>query len=233
MPIYVSGIQLHFGNPLKDQSRIGDGSVFDRLRKMVIIITLTTITIAFPILNPVLLMNAYEVEKEKLKYIVRESEEISSEDLAKVDELKRKIDRIRAHLGKYLSNELNFEVIIELVLQITMLFLHRTTTATTGGLETIIGSNSSQAILVVCTIWSVKPLVTSKWKHEQSKKGSSRLRHHVLIVLISSNSSCYDHPNFRRKDNLEFRTISLSLRYTKFTRQRRLTWAHNHTKAPN
>ena len=137
------------------------------------------------VVNPILLTNTYETIKEKTRKNVREL------NLSKLTSLLKMKKKINMQLVNFLYIDLTLECIYQIFGQIILVFLSRTATSTTGGMEVFFETESLlglpiELVLSLSIIWSVKTCIMVHLKSIKADKLFIPFMAKIVVLLWST-----------------------------------------------
>ena len=132
--------------------------------------------IIFSFLNPVIIMNSYENFKEMARL---KAEQLESKCLSRKVKL---LYQIKLQFVEFLSIDLTLECVYQLFGQIILLFLSKTQTLTTGGLD-IFFNEDVDYVLILSIIWSLKSIISLHLKTIATEKGFLPFTAKITILL--------------------------------------------------
>ena len=111
------------------------------------------------VLNPLLIVNEHETNKDKLRKQLLEN----AEDL-EISKTLQHGKKLKKAYASFLRKDLGFEVVLQVSGQILLLLLSHSKTATTSGLETVLTKDSifgisSQIVLLISVLLSIKTCI--------------------------------------------------------------------------
>ena len=137
------------------------------------------------LINPALLVLAYESNQEKLRF-----QSLTKESYEEVEKIIKRGEEIQRQYVRYIRTELGFEVIFQIAGQILLLLQSSTATPTVSGLEVMFGKSDSygipaEVIVTVSIIWSFKTCITLPLKAIEVEKTHVEFKAKAFLVLIS------------------------------------------------
>ena len=172
MPLLLSGLHLAANNPyiLWKSFFRSDSYVSKRIMEM------TCVGMSF--LNPVLLANAFEQAKESTRKLAKFC------DYGIIDGMKN-CRRLKMQLVKYHRIELGTETFVQVILQALILLLSTTSSATTGGLDTIFNEESlglhPVTFLSLSITWSLFSFAKAHTTSIAAEKGYCQMSSKIFI----------------------------------------------------
>ena len=133
------------------------------------LILLRFFILIFSMLFPAFLVILKEKEKEKAKQLLQEG----TWDKHKLREAKRRnvfINKIRKAILEYKKTEFSMEIVTQLTIQTSMLFLNYTVSPTTSGMEAVFDEQRTITRLIFSVLWSFKTSVTTYVKIKSVEK---------------------------------------------------------------
>ena len=170
LPLFLSSIQLARDNPDMVFKQHENVSTFRKFMLRILIVFLS-------FLNPLILINALEANKEKVKKLISEDgdpSEISTTICAGL--------KIRKQYIRFIRTELGLEAFYQITGQILLLLLTQTSTSTTEGLPELFKEDNT-FLLVISIAWSLKTCVSLQLKSINVEKAVFEFKSKYLVVL--------------------------------------------------
>merc|ERR1719318_2213886 len=155
-----------------------DESTESSSRKEKIYIFMKFILLSF--LNPMILIDQYETNKEKLDEAVGTIRD--KKDIEKVLKLQQKAQSLKTKYVNFVRIDLQLETMFQTAGQILLLLLTITKTSTTGGLENIF-KKTSISYLVISIGWSVKTCFMENLKSKTLDKPFMQFSSKMVVLV--------------------------------------------------
>merc|ERR1719458_1984307 len=192
VPMFISAIQTSTRHPLT----VFEFSVWNNLRtnppgwwKMVFI----RLAVFFCyILVPAILINNKEKAKLKRQQLEEKGKEefeskegiVTNETLEEQEQIETYLDEVRKSHLIFKRNEAALELVVQQIIQLTMLLLSKTSYPVATGLQGIFKSDSGDVLLMLSVCWSFKTCVSSFLKiHSEQKARMLSVTSKLVLAL--------------------------------------------------
>ena len=175
IPLITSGIQHAIKSPFLilgfKQKMVENANPMKKWKRKIV----QCIVVCFSFLNPVMLQNVLENERQNLMRLIK-SGLTSKKQMNLIKEMCGFCKEIKGRLLEFRRGEFAMEIIYQLATQMSMLMLNETLTATTSGLETIFKQDTqadvagAQAILTLSILASFLSAVSTSIKIKKLEK---------------------------------------------------------------
>ena len=174
-PLLISSVQLALDNP---------GLMFNSRRKDKWSVRLMCVgVILSSLINPIILKNLHENIQEKIRKYSKTAEQSD-----KLIQLINKKDEVKKKLSRLMRVDLGLELIYQIALQLILVLLSISKTATTGGLEAFFKVTDS-LLLVLMTCWSFKTCILIQRGSIKTEKVFFPFTSQIVILLWSTLAS--------------------------------------------
>ena len=174
LPLWLSSMHLAANNP---------GMIFHRgfqnnstTRTVVMAVGVMFLSVA----NPILLLFCAETIKEKIRHQAKKCE-----NHPRVTQLLEQLKKIQEQYAVFIFTEVNLETYPQAVGQIILVFLARSQTATTGGLEVLFQSNV-EIFFIISAILSFRSCIFKTMKALTLEKMNLRFSSKIIVFLWST-----------------------------------------------